>query len=59
MEKTTVLHFYAGFNVWENENSKKRLTGGSSAKMELRLMEEGASALSLLAVSIALLASSF
>ena len=59
MDKTTVLHFYAGFNVWENESSTKRLTGGSSAKMELHLMEQGAHTLSLFAVSIALMASSF
>ena len=33
------MHYYAGFNIWETEDSTQRLTGSVSDKLELRLVE--------------------
>jgi len=38
-QKTSTAHFYAGFNVWENETSTQRITGAASGKLEIKMFE--------------------
>ena len=38
--RENTIHYYAGYNVFEDENSQYILSGGSSTKLEMRMLEE-------------------
>ena len=44
IKQSAIQYFYAGFNVWEDQDEQERLTGGVSNKIEIKMFEDESSA---------------